>query len=116
LDTSHLSERLHAFSTIAVQNRFNSSRVIDGPDLAEEVAQLEGLPVEWKTLEKDDLKAYESDHLTLTPASSNWRLYTPHAEQDAQMAAEGLHEPSLAAMPPEKDRRVAQHQRVPNHD
>jgi hypothetical protein len=64
--------------------------VLDGPELAEEVARLEGLPVEWKTLERDDLKAYKNDELTLTHDLENWHPYNPNAEHDARIEAEGL--------------------------
>ncbi len=66
--------------------------VLNGPELAEEVAQLEGLPVEWKTLAGDDLKAYQNDDLTLIHDPSDWHLYNPNAEQDARIEAEGLPE------------------------
>ncbi len=64
--------------------------VLNGPELAEEVARLEGLPVDWKTLAGDDLKAYQNDELTLTRHPSDWHLYNPHAEHDARIEAEGL--------------------------
>ena len=64
--------------------------VLDGPELAEEVARLEGLPVQWKTLDGDDLKAYQNDDLTLTRNPSEWHLYNPNAEHDARIEAEGL--------------------------
>ncbi len=64
--------------------------VLDGPELAEEVARLEGLPVEWKTLEGDDLKAYQNDDLTLIHDPSDWHLYNPNAEHEARIEAEGL--------------------------
>src|SRR5688500_15022754 len=39
--------------------------LMEGPDLAQEVARLEGLPVEWKALQGEDLKAYQNSDLTL---------------------------------------------------
>jgi len=62
--------------------------LMEGPDLAQEVSRLEDMPVEWKTLDNHDLKAYQSGDLTLTRDSSDWHLYNPHAERDAQMVAE----------------------------
>jgi hypothetical protein len=64
--------------------------VLEGPDLAVEVARLEGMPLEWKTLEGDELKAYQSAELTLTHDTVDWHVYNPNAEQDARIAAEGL--------------------------
>ncbi len=64
--------------------------ILDGAELSEEVARLEGLPVEWKTLQGDDLKAYQNDELTLIRNPSDWHPYNPNAEHDARIEAEGL--------------------------
>jgi hypothetical protein len=96
---------------------FNSYLVpglLDGPELAVEVARLEGLPAEWKTLEGDDLKAYQKAELTLTRDPADWHPYNPNAERDARIAAEGLYtdplhqaverdEPEIASSTPELD-------------
>jgi hypothetical protein len=65
--------------------------VLEGPELAQEVARLEGLPVEWKTLEGDDLTAYQNLTLALTCDPADWHPYNPHAERDARIEAEGLY-------------------------
>jgi hypothetical protein len=65
--------------------------LLDGPELAVEVARLEGLPAEWKTLEGDDLKAYQNAKLTLTRDPAEWHPDNPNAERDARIAAEGLY-------------------------
>jgi hypothetical protein len=73
---------------------FNSYLIpglLDGPELAVEVARLEGLPAEWRTLEGDDLKAYQNAELTLTSDPADWHPYNPNAERDARIAAEGLY-------------------------
>lgn len=68
--------------------------LLEGPELAVEVARLEELPVDWKTLEGDDLKAYQDGQYTLTRDLSDWRPYNPNAERDARIAAEGIyHDP-----------------------
>lgn len=64
--------------------------VMEGPDLAVEVARLEGLPTEWKALEGDDLKAYQNAELVLTRDTEGWHPYNPDAERDARIEAEGL--------------------------
>jgi hypothetical protein len=69
--------------------------LLDGPELAVEVARLEGLPAEWKTLEGDDLKAYQNAELTLTHDLMDWHPYNPNAERDARIAAEGLYSDSI---------------------
>ncbi len=85
------------FETTAAADKFGKEfhgylmpGVLEGPELAEEVARLEGLPVEWKTLEGDDLKAYQNDELTLTHDPVDWHPYNPNAEHDARIEAEGL--------------------------
>ena len=65
--------------------------LLEGPELAEEVARLEGLSTEWKTLEGDDLTAYENLTLTLTRNLADWHPYNPNAERDARIEAEGLY-------------------------
>jgi len=65
--------------------------LLDGPELAVEVARLEGLPAEWKTLEGDVLKAYQNAELTLTRDPADWHPYNPNAERDARISAEGLY-------------------------
>lgn len=74
--------------------KFNSYLIpdlLEAPELAVEVARLEGLPVEWKTLEGDDLKAYQDVNLTLTRDRADWHPYNPNAERDARMEAEGMY-------------------------
>jgi hypothetical protein len=65
--------------------------LLEGPELAQEVARLEGLPVEWKTLDGDDLTAYQNLTLTLTRDPADWHPYNPNAERDARIEAEGLY-------------------------
>lgn len=68
--------------------------LLEGPELAVEVARLEELPVDWKTLEGDELEAYQNGELTLTHDLSDWHPYNPNAERDARIAAEGIyHDP-----------------------
>ena len=85
------------FETTAAADKFGKEfngylvpGLLDGPELAQEVAQLEGLPVEWKTLEGHDLKAYQNAELTLTRDPADWHPYNPNAEHDARIEAEGL--------------------------
>jgi hypothetical protein len=109
------------FETTAAASRFGKEfngylvpGLLDGPELAVEVVRLEGLPAEWKTLEGDELKAYQNAELTLTRTSSEWHPYNPNAERDARIAAEGLYadpiqqvverdEPETASSTPELD-------------
>jgi len=113
-------EMAHFETTAAVDafgKEFNGYLIpglLDGPELAVEVARLEGLPAEWKTLEGDDLKAYQNAELTLTRDVADWHVYNPNAERDARIAAEGLYsdpiqeiaervKPEIASDTPELD-------------
>lgn len=64
--------------------------LLEGPELAEEVARLEGHPAEWKTLEGQELDDYRDLKLTLTRDPSRWHPYNTNAERDARIEAEGL--------------------------
>ncbi len=92
-----LLEMAH-FETTAAADKFGKEfngylmpGLLEGPELAEEVARLEGLSVNWKTLEGDDLKAYQNAALTLTRDPVDWHPYNPNAERDARIEAEGLY-------------------------
>ena len=109
------------FDTTAAVDRFTREfngylmpGLLEGPELAEEVARLEGLPAEWKILEGDDLKAYQQAELALTRDPTDWHPYDPNAERDARIEAEGLYtdpihqaisrdEPQAASGTPELD-------------
>jgi|GEM_PF-521131 len=90
-------EMAHFETTAAVDafgKEFNGYLIpglLDGPELAVEVARLEGLSAEWKTLEGDDLKSYQNTELTLTRDAADWHIYNPNAEREARIAAEGLY-------------------------
>jgi hypothetical protein len=74
--------------------------LLEGPELAVEVARLEELPVDWKTLEGDDLKAYQDGQYTLTRDLSDWHPYNPNAERDARIAGEGIYTDPIHQMMP----------------
>jgi len=89
------------FETIEASDKFGEEfkgylmpGLLEGPELAEEVARLEGHSVEWKTLEGQELDDYRDLKLTLTHDPSEWHLYNPNAERDARIEAEGIyHDP-----------------------
>ena len=76
-------------------NSYLMPGLLEGPELAQEVARLEGLPVEWKMLDGDDLIAYRNADLSLTRDLADWHPYNPHAERDARIEAEGLYTDSI---------------------
>ena len=93
----HLLEMAH-FGTTEAADKFGKEfngylmpGLLEGPELAEEVARLEGLPIEWKTLEGENLTAYQNLTLTLTHDPADWHPYNPNAERDARIEAEGVY-------------------------
>lgn len=110
------------FETSAAADKFGTEfngylvpGLLDGPELAVEVARLEGLPAEWKTLEGAEREAYHQGELTLTRDPADWHPYNPNAERDARIDAEGLYsdpiqqiaqraEPEVIPSAPELDR------------
>lgn len=69
--------------------------VLEGPELAKEVARLEGLPVEYETLEGQELDDYSNADLTLTRTPEQWHPHNPNAERDARIEAEGMYTNSI---------------------
>lgn len=63
--------------------------LLDGPELAPEVAKLEGLSGEWQDMDYDDIVGYMSGRRTIVREESEWRLHNPNAEREAQITAEG---------------------------
>ena len=76
--------------------------VLEGPELAEEVARLEGFELEWQTLEGQDLAMYRDLTLTITHDFDSWQPYNPNAERDARIAAEGMYTDPIHKVIPEK--------------
>ena len=64
--------------------------VLEGPELAEEVARLEGLSGEYRKLEGQELDDYRNAELTLTRTPEQWHPYNPNAERDARIETEGV--------------------------
>jgi hypothetical protein len=87
----YILEIVHFESTEATDkfgkefNGYLMPGLLEGPELAVEVARLEELPVDWKILEGDDFKAYQDAQYTLTHDPSDWHPYNPNAERDARI-------------------------------
>jgi hypothetical protein len=90
--------------------------LLEGPELAVEVARLEELPVDWKTLEGDDLNAYQDGQYTLTRDPSDWHPYNPNAERDARIVAEGIYTDPIHQMTPFDDATEKQELSSLEHD
>jgi hypothetical protein len=58
--------------------------LLDGPELAPEVAKLEGLSGEWEEMDYDKIVDYMSGRRTIVREESEWRLHDPNGEREAQ--------------------------------
>jgi len=67
--------------------------LLEGPELAVEVARLEEHPIEWKTLDGQDRDDYRNLDYVVTHDTDSWKLYNPNAERDARIEAEGIYIP-----------------------
>lgn len=58
--------------------------LLDGPELAPEVAKLEGLCGEWQDMDYRGIVDYMSGDRTVVREESDWHLHNPHAERAAR--------------------------------
>lgn len=58
--------------------------LLDGPELAPEVAKLEGLSGGWEEMNYQGIVDYMSGRRTIVREESDWHLHNPNAERDAQ--------------------------------
>ena len=58
--------------------------VMDGPELAPEVAKLEGLSGEWEDMDYRGIVDYMSGNRTIVREADDWHLHNPNAEREAQ--------------------------------
>ncbi|MCC6615290.1 MAG: hypothetical protein IT320_17580 [Anaerolineae bacterium] len=58
--------------------------LLDGPELAPEVAMLEGLSGIWEEIDYQGIVDYMSGNRTVVRAENDWRLHNPNAEREAQ--------------------------------
>jgi hypothetical protein len=110
------------FETLEAADKFETEfrgylvpGLFDGSELAEAVAQLEGMPGKWLEMEGQAAKAFFAvEQPPLVRDLADWHPYNPNAERDARIAAEGLYtdpihqaverdEPEIASSAPELD-------------
>jgi hypothetical protein len=58
--------------------------LLDAPELAPEVAKLEGLSGEWQDMDYHGIVDYMSGNRTVVREESEWRLHNPNAEREAE--------------------------------
>lgn len=69
--------------------------LLEGPELAPEVAKLEGLSGEWQDMDYQGIVDIMSGSGTIVREESDWHLHNPHAEREARIEAEGVYSDSI---------------------
>ncbi len=64
--------------------------LLDGPELAPEVAKLEGLSGEWEDMDYRGIVDYMSGDRTIVREESGWHLHNPNAEREEREQFESL--------------------------
>ncbi len=72
--------------------------LLDGPELAPEVAKLEGLSGEWAEMNYDQIVDYMSGNRTVVHDETDWQLHNPNAEREVQDLVESSYEPDPGEM------------------
>lgn len=62
--------------------------LLDGPELAPEVAKLEGLSGEWQVMDYNQIVDYMSGNRNVVREESNWHLHNPNAERELEVQFE----------------------------
>ncbi len=95
LEVGHFRDTQAADTFAADFQSYLIPGLLDGPELAEEVAKLEGLSGQWQALSGDGLKDFMDDRQPVVVAREDWRVYNPNAERDARDAFENPSNPNL---------------------
>lgn len=64
--------------------------LLAGPELAPEVAKLEGLSGEWEEMDYRSIVDYMSGDRTIVREVGDWHLHNPNAEREARDQFENL--------------------------
>jgi hypothetical protein len=84
LEMAHFATEADAAKFDAEFRGYLVPGLLDGPELAPEVAKLEGLSGEWQDMDYGEIVAYMSGQRTVVREESEWRLHNPNAEREAE--------------------------------
>ena len=90
LEMAHFADEKDAAKFDAEFRGYLVPGVMDGPELAPEVAKLEGLSGEWEDMDYRGIVDYMSGNRTIVREESEWHLHNPNAEREAQEKGERL--------------------------
>lgn len=91
LEVAHFADAVEARKFEAEFRGYLIPGLLDGPELAPEVAKLEGLSGEWQDLTQRDIIESMEPNRAVVRDPSDWHPYNPNAERDARIAAEGVY-------------------------
>jgi len=84
LEMAHFADEKDAAKFDAEFRGYLVPGLLDGPELAPEVAKLEGLSGEWEDMDYRGIVDTMSGHRMVVRAESEWHLHDPNAVRDAQ--------------------------------
>ena len=90
LEMAHFANEEDAREIRCGVSRLSRAGVMDGPELAPEVAKLEGLSGEWEDMDYRGIVDYMSGNRTIVREENEWHLHNPNAEREAQAKDERL--------------------------
>jgi len=83
LEMAHFADEKDAAKFDAEFRGYLVPGLLDGPELAPEVAKLEGLSGEWEDMDYDGIVDYMSGSRTVVREADEWHLHNPNAEREA---------------------------------
>lgn len=90
LEMAHFANEKDAAKFDAEFRGYLVPGLLDGPELAPEVAKLEGLSGEWEDMDYRGIVDYMSGNRTIVRAESDWHLHNPNVEREAEAQSEQL--------------------------
>jgi len=84
LEMAHFADEKDAAKFDAEFRGYLVPDVLDGPELAPEVAKLEGLSGEWEDMDYRGIVNYMSGKRTVVREADSWHPYNPNAEMGAE--------------------------------
>jgi len=94
LEMAHFADEKDAAKFDAEFRGYLVPGLLDGPELAPEVAKLEGLSGEWEDMDYRGIVDYMSGNRTVVRAESDWHLHDPNAEREAELTV-GISDPEI---------------------
>jgi len=92
LEMAHFADEKDAAKFDAEFRGYLVPGLLDGPELAPEVAKLEGLSGEWEEMDYRGIVDTMSGHRTIVRETDDWHLHDPNAERESERPVNGFTE------------------------